>query len=50
VNSGMVLGLKHNNNLLVDYDPEWPVEFARERERLSGGHRRVPLPGPLLSS
>jgi len=31
----MVLGLKHNTNLLVDYDPEWPAEFAREHERLA---------------
>jgi GrpB-like predicted nucleotidyltransferase (UPF0157 family) len=29
-----MLGLKHNQNLLVDYDPEWPVLFEKERERL----------------
>jgi GrpB-like predicted nucleotidyltransferase (UPF0157 family) len=36
----MVLGLKHNTNILVDYDPEWPAEFAHERDRIAGaiGH------------
>jgi len=29
-----MLGLKHNANILVDYDPEWPIEFARERGRI----------------
>jgi GrpB-like predicted nucleotidyltransferase (UPF0157 family) len=29
-----MLGLKHNVNMLVDYDPEWSVEFIRERERI----------------
>jgi GrpB-like predicted nucleotidyltransferase (UPF0157 family) len=29
-----MLGLKHNLNILVDYDPDWPLEFARERERI----------------
>jgi GrpB-like predicted nucleotidyltransferase (UPF0157 family) len=29
-----MLGLKHNQNLLVDYDPEWPSLFEAERERL----------------
>ena len=29
-----MLGLKYDVNLLVDYDPEWPREFARERERI----------------
>lgn len=32
----MSLGLKHNTNVLVDYDPEWPTEFERERERIAG--------------
>jgi GrpB-like predicted nucleotidyltransferase (UPF0157 family) len=30
-----VLGLKHNVNLLVDYDPTWPSEFIAERRRIS---------------
>lgn len=29
-----MLGLKHGVNLLVDYDPQWPGEFAAEKERL----------------
>jgi GrpB-like predicted nucleotidyltransferase (UPF0157 family) len=29
-----MLGLKHNLNVLVDYDPEWPADFGRERERI----------------
>lgn len=29
-----MLGLKHNANVLVEYDPEWPVEFVRERKRI----------------
>jgi len=29
-----MLGLKHNVNILVDYDPEWPAEYARERGRI----------------
>ena len=28
------LGLKHNVNLLVDYDERWPAEFAAEEQRL----------------
>jgi GrpB-like predicted nucleotidyltransferase (UPF0157 family) len=31
----MVLGLKHNTNLLVDYDPNWPTEFETERARIA---------------
>ncbi|MFC0406785.1 GrpB family protein [Roseomonas elaeocarpi] len=30
-----MLGLKHNINCLVDYDPAWPTEFARERKRIA---------------
>jgi GrpB-like predicted nucleotidyltransferase (UPF0157 family) len=30
-----MLGLKHNVNLLADYDPEWPVEFSRESNRIA---------------
>jgi GrpB-like predicted nucleotidyltransferase (UPF0157 family) len=29
-----MLGCKHNVNFLVDYNPEWPVEYARERKRI----------------
>ena len=29
-----MIGLKHNQNLLVDYDPEWPSLFEEERDRL----------------
>ena len=30
-----MLGLKHNVNLLADYDPEWAVEFSRESNRIA---------------
>jgi len=30
-----VLGLKHNVNLLVDYDVSWPRMFLEERKRIS---------------
>jgi GrpB-like predicted nucleotidyltransferase (UPF0157 family) len=29
-----MIGLKHNQNLLVDYDPAWPPLFDEERDRL----------------
>lgn len=29
-----MIGLKHNQNLLVDYDAEWPSLFEQEKERL----------------
>jgi len=29
-----MIGLKHNQNLLVDYDPEWTSLFDEERDRL----------------
>ena len=29
-----MIGLKHNQNLLVDYDPKWPSLFEAERDRL----------------
>jgi GrpB-like predicted nucleotidyltransferase (UPF0157 family) len=32
-----MLGLKHHTNILVDYDPQWEIEFARERDRIAGG-------------
>lgn len=30
-----MLGLKHNVNLLADYDPRWPFEFIDEKNRIS---------------
>jgi GrpB-like predicted nucleotidyltransferase (UPF0157 family) len=30
-----MLGLKHGTNTLADYDPDWPAEFERERQRLA---------------
>jgi len=30
-----MLGLKHNTNRLVDYDPDWPAAFEAERRRLA---------------
>jgi GrpB-like predicted nucleotidyltransferase (UPF0157 family) len=30
-----MLGLNQNVNLLADYDPEWPVEFSRESNRIA---------------
>jgi GrpB-like predicted nucleotidyltransferase (UPF0157 family) len=29
-----MLGLKHNTNVLADYDPDWAAAFAQERDRL----------------
>lgn len=29
-----MLGLKHNVNFLVDYDPDWEAAFVEERDRL----------------
>lgn len=29
-----MIGLKHGQNLLVDYDPDWPVLFEEEKVRL----------------
>jgi len=29
-----MIGLKHNHNLLVDYDPQWPSLFEEEKDRL----------------
>ncbi|MCB0050424.1 MAG: GrpB family protein [Caldilinea sp.] len=29
-----MLGLRHDQNLLVDYDPDWSSLFAEERDRL----------------
>jgi GrpB-like predicted nucleotidyltransferase (UPF0157 family) len=30
-----MLGLKHNVNMLVDYDPSWEIEFAAERDQIA---------------
>lgn len=30
-----MLGLRNGTNALVDYDPRWPAEFERERQRLA---------------
>ena len=30
-----MLGLKHNVNLLVDYDPDWPLAFLEEKKKIS---------------
>jgi GrpB-like predicted nucleotidyltransferase (UPF0157 family) len=37
-----MIGLKHNRNLLVDYDPEWPFLFEEERGRLQGVLLSIP--------
>jgi GrpB-like predicted nucleotidyltransferase (UPF0157 family) len=37
----MVLGLKHGLNLLVDYDPHWPIAFEEERARIQSALRDV---------
>jgi GrpB-like predicted nucleotidyltransferase (UPF0157 family) len=29
-----MLGLKHNLNLLVDYDPDWPLAFLAEKKKI----------------
>jgi hypothetical protein len=29
-----MLGLKHNVNLLVDYDPDWPLAFIEEKGKI----------------
>nr|WP_246735952.1 GrpB family protein [Agrobacterium sp. a22-2] len=29
------MGLKHNTNILVDYDPQWANEFAAEHDRIA---------------
>jgi len=37
-----MIGLKHNQNLLVDYDPEWPFLFEKERDRLQSVLLSIP--------
>ena len=29
-----MIGLKHNQNILVDYDPAWPILFEQEKDRV----------------
>src|ERR1700722_8733553 len=29
-----MLGLKHNVNFLVDYDPHWEIDYIEERQRI----------------
>jgi GrpB-like predicted nucleotidyltransferase (UPF0157 family) len=38
-----MLGLKHGVNLLVDYDPEWPIAFEQERSRISSALKNIAL-------
>lgn len=38
-----MLGLKNGTNALVDYDPDWPAEFMRERQRLASALDGVAL-------
>ena len=37
-----MIGLKHNQHLLVDYDPEWPILFEAERDRLQSVLLNIP--------
>ena len=37
-----MIGLKHNQNLLVAYDPEWPFLFEEERGRLQSVLLSIP--------
>ena len=37
-----MIGLKHNQNLLVDYDPEWISLFEQERDRLQSVLLSIP--------
>jgi len=38
-----MIGLKHNQNFLVDYDPEWPSLFEEEKDRLLSVLLNLPL-------
>jgi len=38
-----MIGLKHNQNFLVDYDPEWPSLFEEEKDRLQSVLLNLPL-------
>ncbi len=37
-----MIGLKHNQNILVDYDPEWPFLFEKEKDRLLNVLSNIP--------
>jgi GrpB-like predicted nucleotidyltransferase (UPF0157 family) len=37
-----MIGLKHNQNFLVDYDPEWPFLFEEEKGRLQSVLLSIP--------
>jgi len=37
-----MIGLKHNQNLLVNYDPAWPLLFEKERDRLQSVLLSIP--------
>ena len=37
-----MIGLKHNQNYLVDYDPEWPFLFGKEKVRLQNVLANIP--------
>lgn len=37
-----MIGLKHNQNFLVDYDPAWPVLFEQEKHRLQNVLTSIP--------
>ena len=37
-----MIGLKHNQNFLVDYDPEWPFLFEKEKVRLQNVLASIP--------
>jgi len=37
-----MIGLKHNQNILVDYDPEWPFLFEKEKVQLQNVLANIP--------
>ncbi len=37
-----MIGLKHNQNFLVDYDPAWPLLFEQEKVRLQNVLADIP--------
>ncbi len=37
-----MIGLKHNQNFLVDYDPVWPLLFKQEKQRLQNVLADIP--------
>jgi GrpB-like predicted nucleotidyltransferase (UPF0157 family) len=38
-----MLGLKHNTNVLLDYQPGWPAAFAEEAERIGNALAGIAL-------